>query len=640
MINLSNWTIKSKLFLMLTVPLLAVLFFSISGIMERLDLTDEMESLQSLSVIAVKSSNLVHETQKERGATGGFLGSEGKKFKEELSSQRKDTNDKINELRKILKNMDISSYGTGFNIKLNKALRELDGISKKRKLVDSMSISGNDAIAYYTQLNSSFLNVISDMIFISNKGSITRKVTAYVNFLQGKERAGIERAVMSNTFAADIFNPGMFNKFSKLVTQQETYSSMFLSLAEKDEISFFKSKMNSNIVKETEKMRSIAYNKAAEGKFEIDPIYWFQTQTKKINLLKEAEDILSKNLNNKADALKKEAYRALQIYIIITVAAIAIALLMSFLFSRSIIGPLTDAYDAMADIAEGEGDLTRRLDDSGKDEISRIGSGFNKFVGKISDLIAQILTSTENLAQSVDEITKGNQDLSQRTSEQASSLEEIASTIEEANATTKQNAANADEAKKFTEEATFKVKDGSAIVNEAVLAINEVNESSKKISEIISVINEIAFQTNLLALNAAVEAARAGEQGRGFAVVAGEVRNLAQRAGNAAKEIESLITNSVEKVGKGTDMVNKSGDALKLIGEVVDKSAQLISEIAVASDEQRQGIEQINDAVLGMDTMTQHNASLVEQTASASEEMSDRSRELLALANNFKISTG
>jgi methyl-accepting chemotaxis protein len=247
------------------------------------------------------------------------------------------------------------------------------------------------------------------------------------------------------------------------------------------------------------------------------------------------------------------------------------------------------------------------------------------------------MMSAQNLSQIVDEITKGNMNLSQRTTEQASALEEIAATIEENTATVDRNADNSKSAQGLTQEGARKSAQGSEQAGIAIQSINEINDSSKKISEIISVINEIAFQTNLLALNAAVEAARAGDQGKGFAVVAGEVRNLAQRSGSAAKEIELLIKESVEKVEKGTRVVVQSGEVLKEIAEAAKTSAHLISEIAAASDEQRLGMDEINRAVVELDSATQQNAALVEQTASASEEMANQAQEMLALMSRFTV---
>lgn len=302
--------------------------------------------------------------------------------------------------------------------------------------------------------------------------------------------------------------------------------------------------------------------------------------------------------------------------------------------SRELGGEPSDVVNVSNRLAQG--DFTVEINLKDNDDSSALAS-MNKMRKDLEGLISNIILSAQNLAQAVQEISSGNENLSQRTSEQASSLEEVASTIEETSATINQNAENSENANKKADSASIMAENGGTLIQDAVLSINEINETSKKIGEIISVINEIAFQTNLLALNAAVEAARAGEQGRGFAVVAGEVRNLAQRSGNAAKDIGDLIKNSLEKIGDGTDKANKSGEAIQEIITSFKEVGQVVSEIAAASIEQRQGIQQINVAVTELDTMTQQNASLVEETASASEEMSNQAQELLGLMNKFEI---
>jgi methyl-accepting chemotaxis protein len=320
---------------------------------------------------------------------------------------------------------------------------------------------------------------------------------------------------------------------------------------------------------------------------------------------------------------------------LIAAVAIAISLLISFYIS----GKISNPVQAMSEFANklAEGDFTQRVKIKQKDEIGNLANALNSSADNLEDLITNIIMSAENLSQAVDQISKGNMNLSQRTTEQASALEEIAATIEENTATVDRNADNSKSAQSLTQEGAKKSAIGSDQAVVAIQSINEINDSSKKISEIISVINEIAFQTNLLALNAAVEAARAGDQGKGFAVVAGEVRNLAQRSGSAAKEIELLIKESVDKVEKGTQVVVQSGEYLKEIAAAAKTSAHLISEIAAASDEQRQGMDQINRAIVELDSATQQNAALVEETASASEEMANQAQEMLALMSRFTI---
>lgn len=324
--------------------------------------------------------------------------------------------------------------------------------------------------------------------------------------------------------------------------------------------------------------------------------------------------------------------------LLIVMFSIGISIVISFYISGKISNPVSAMRDFAAKIAEG--DFTGRIDVKQKDEIGQLAYALNSSADNLEQLISNIITASEQLNSAVDEITKGNMNLSQRTTEQASALEEIASTIEENTATVERNADNSKSAQDLTEGGVEKSVGAIGQADMAIGSINEINQSSKKIAEIISVINEIAFQTNLLALNAAVEAARAGDQGRGFAVVAGEVRNLAQRSGGAAKEIEQLIRESVSKVEKGTELVVESGAFLKEIANSAKTTAQIIAEIAAASDEQRTGMEQINKAVMELDSMTQQNAALVEETASASEQMANQAQELLALMSRFTIRKG
>jgi len=329
------------------------------------------------------------------------------------------------------------------------------------------------------------------------------------------------------------------------------------------------------------------------------------------------------------------------IMIILGVIAIMVAVVAAVFFARSIANPLKFGVQFAETIADS--DLTAVMDKElleRGDEIGDLSRAMNKMSGDLKEVISNITISSQNLSQAVQQIASGNENLSQRTSEQASSLEEIASTIEETTATINQNADNSLEANKLSNGSKELAKEGSMVVEDAVKSINDINDSSKKIGEITAVINEISFQTNLLALNAAVEAARAGEQGRGFAVVAGEVRNLAQRSANAAKEIENLIMDSINLIATGTELSNKSGEALKEVNISIENVSQIIEEVTAASQEQKQGMSQINIAVTELDSMTQQNSALVEETASAGEEMANQAQELLAMVKRFKIDEG
>jgi len=287
-------------------------------------------------------------------------------------------------------------------------------------------------------------------------------------------------------------------------------------------------------------------------------------------------------------------------------------------------------------VSLSEGDLSNTIDVPLEGEFEVLKEAMNSTIERFSEMVSQIRTSANFVSSSANEIQTGTSDLSQRTESQASSLEETSSSVEELTQTVNQNADNAKEAVALAEETNKKATTGGKVVDKAVIAMKEIGGASNKISDIISVIDEIAFQTNLLALNAAVEAARAGEQGRGFAVVAGEVRNLAQRSAGAAKEIKGLINDSVEKVAEGTRLVDDSGATLQDIVESMSSVLELIENINVASQEQATGINHVNTAVSQMDTMTQQNAALVEETSSVSASMNTEARKLQELMKYFK----
>lgn len=294
---------------------------------------------------------------------------------------------------------------------------------------------------------------------------------------------------------------------------------------------------------------------------------------------------------------------------------------------EAVVEPLKEGKRVMTSLAEG--DLTQSMKGEFKGEFAELRDAINASVTNLLNLVNEINESSGSISSGASEIATGNTDLSQRTEEQASSLEETASSMEEMTSTVRQNADNARTANTLASTAREQAQKGGDVVSNAVSAMSEINQSSKKISDIIGVIDEIAFQTNLLALNAAVEAARAGEQGRGFAVVAGEVRNLAQRSAGAAKEIKSLINDSVEKVDEGSKLVDESGKTLEQIVEAVKKVSDIIAEIAAASQEQSSGIEEVNKAISQMDEMTQQNAALVEEAASASESMEEQAKNMI-----------
>ena len=323
------------------------------------------------------------------------------------------------------------------------------------------------------------------------------------------------------------------------------------------------------------------------------------------------------------------------VYLGILAVGVLMMGLLYVLIAKLVVQPMK-GLELMAAQAR-EGDLTVRTQVLSHDEIGRASESFNAMFDKVSEVIQSVKNAVSGITTGTSEINAGTSDLAERTSAQAGALEETSASMEEMTSTIKQNADNAKQANQLAVAAREVAEKGGTVTDKAVEAMSEINKSSKKIADIINVIDEIAFQTNLLALNAAVEAARAGEQGRGFAVVASEVRNLAQRSATAAKEIKALINESVQKVGDGSELVNRSGQTLEEIVNSVKRVTDIISEISAASQEQAAGIDQVNKAVMQMDQGTQQNAALVEEATSASQSMAHQAQDLLQQVEFFKV---
>lgn len=990
--------LSRKLLVLVLVPLILVSYFAIVQTRSAWTVRAGAERLSELAALSTQVSALVHELQKERGATAGFLGSKGRRFAAELMAQRQQTDQKIASLTAFLGGFDAALHGEVLQQDLGAVLEKLQAIGEKRRLVDRFELPLSGALAYYTGMNSDFLGLIAEMSKISPDERLAIMTAAYANFLQSKERAGIERAVLSNTFARDRFAAGMFQRLLNLQTTQENYLAVFDSLAGDAHKRLLRDTLTGEAVEETARMRALALARAENGGFATDPVYWFKMQTAKIDLLKQVEDRLANDLEAAAAAIFSAVSISLAVTLSISILGIAISLLLGWVLSRNILhqlggeptylaemadhiahgeldmplhdegntqrsgiyasivsmrdnlrerlaadrqsaretlriktaldcvntsvmvtdssniviytnasidrmfteastdlrevipdfdpgrllgshidrifpagnldesmlaaddhtrhepvaigvrtfavtaNPVTDAtgsrlgtaiewnditqqladteserlrleqervvaaqntriksaldnvsscvmmadtdlnviylnqagqrlFDTVetdfravirgfnsqhiigqplstfytghigqkellgsveqpnvAEVVLGErtlrvvsnpvfneqseklgmaiewtdrteevsvenevgsivaaaslGDLGQRIGLAGKegffrrlgenvnqlidavetsfDDIARVmeklaqgdltqtierdyqGSfgkvkeGVNGTIGRLDEIVGKLRESSDIISTAVGEISNGNSSLSQRTEQNAADLEETAASVEELSSTVRNNADNAKQADQFALTAREQAESGGEVVGEAIAAMQEINAASARIAEIIGVIDEIAFQTNLLALNASVEAARAGEQGRGFAVVATEVRNLASRSAQAAREIKDLINDSVQKVQAGTRLVDNSGEKLGDIVAGVKKVADIVAEISTASVEQSAGIEQINQALTNMDEGTQQNAALAEQTSAAAGSLNEKAGELQSVIGFFQ----
>ncbi len=343
---------------------------------------------------------------------------------------------------------------------------------------------------------------------------------------------------------------------------------------------------------------------------------------------------LSQDLRNANDTAYTKAFWLLVVCMIV---ALAVSGILGVQLYRLIASGLNNMQQTLRHVSQSL-DLTHRAKADRMDEIGHTATAFNALLERVAEVVGEVRRSASSVGVASRQIAVGNADLSQRTEEQAASLEETASSMEELTATVRQNADNARQATTLAHTASEVASRGGEIVGRVVETMHEISGSSTKMAEIITVIEGIAFQTNILALNAAVEAARAGEQGRGFAVVAGEVRTLAQRSATAAKEIKELIGNSVDRVHTGSRLADEAGSTISEIVRSVKRVTDIVGEISSASDEQRTGIEQVNQAVMQMDHVTQQNAALVEEASAAAQSMAEQSQTLQEVVTAFRIS--
>jgi len=592
---LSNLTIKSKLLFLVAIPIALILFFGGSLILNDLKIKQDVAKVKKLSSLSKQISLLIHETQKERGASAGFVGSNGAKFKTTLQEQRRVTDKQKTEFETFVDNFNFSDFPTVLKDRTVNLLTDLNRLEAIREKISNLNIKLKDTVDYFTNMNAKMLNIMSDNAKNSPQNEITKALSAYFVFLEAKERAGIERAVMSGVFARDAFTAQSHYKFIGLVAAQDAYIKSFEGFAPKKLISFYENKMDATAIKEVEKMRTIAIEKAITGGFGVDPKYWFDTITKKINILKEIDDETAAYLDNNIEVFESEVMTALTLHIVLMVIAVLFNILFAMFLIKGINNSITKLRTTIEEIASTK-DLRNIIDVSSNDEIGSIAKAVRDLIVNTSTAIKHAQNGTDKNQIASDKISDTFSEITVNIENEASMIEDtsnnahelqniLSSSVQEANETRD----NIQQAQEKLDKAKNKVISMINTMNdnshsEIALAdkLNQLSTDAEQVKSILSVISDIADQTNLLALNAAIEAARAGEHGRGFAVVADEVRQLAERTQKSLSEINATISVIVQSIMDASGEMNKNVENITMLTETSNEVQSEVEEVSYA----------------------------------------------------------
>lgn len=624
----------AKFAMVLTLPLLALAWFAVNGVLDRQATVKELDRLQAMTALSQDAGDWIHQMQIERGMSSGYLGSEGETFGQRLRQQRPATDEAAEAFILQRESIDDQVLSAAAREQLDQLVQQWQRTVSLRRDIDQLNVTMSTVLDHYTGINSQLMYLVGSLAQQTSEGEISRQLAAYFNLLEAKDLAGIERAMLSSAFGADGMSFEVLTRYLSLLGEEAAFLTGFRAFAAPEEQMQLDSALSGPEIDRLIERRELAIQQYDVGGYNVDPGEWFEWQTVKIARLKELEDGVAEGVITTTANMQSDAQQALWRYVIISLLATMIAIAMAILIVRTITRPLVAALN---NISTRGSDLTQRLVVPGTDELSQLYRAFNDASTDTETLIGEIKHNAQSVELASGEIAQGNQDLAQRTEEQSASLVQTASSLEEITATVRQTADNASEAQDMTNDVATEAKQASLIAQRAQEAMRHIHESSSQVTTIIAAIDNIAFQTNLLALNASVEAARAGVHGRGFAVVASEVRKLASRSAEEANQIRKLIDNNISTINEGERLVTSTSTTLTTISERVQKVARLMEDMASATIEQSAGVEQINRAMSQLEEVTQQNAALVEEVAAASRSLDEQAEDMSGRISKYKV---